>query len=138
MDTLFDLDTGSSVNRQTKFMDRSGKARSTTFKLTVGLLAILSALASQTVGFSKSIAASQKDSVISRPKTQVSQYFVNVNAAKRITDSLQSSEFLAITDRTEFLKTLNKRLYQFSHDKHLSVDYTPGYARKLNTNLGGK
>ncbi|PLK44866.1 hypothetical protein C0V77_06335 [Emticicia sp. TH156] len=38
-----------------------------------------------------------------------------------------------ITGQKEFICKLNKRLYELTRDKHLSIEYNPGYSRSLES-----
>ena len=91
-----------------------------------------------TVCLSQEITNVKKDALIENIKVKISQNFVSTDYAQLISDSLNSREFLEITDRSEFIKALNKKLFYYTHDKHLSVEYNPDYAKELNNGKDDK
>ncbi len=94
--------------------------------LLVLLLTVLSAACC-----AQSITHARMDSVISAVKTQLTENFVNTAKAQLIADSLNISQFSSIGSQEAFVKKLNDQLFSYSHDKHLSVQYVPEYARSL-------
>lgn len=77
------------------------------------------------------ISSIRKDSLIAGIKTQVLENFVSTDKAAVIVDSLHSSAFSTITARGEFIKAVNAKLYLYTRDKHLNVEYQPIYAKEL-------
>jgi C-terminal processing protease CtpA/Prc len=88
--------------------------------------------------YAQSISASEKMQVISKMKELLTEHFISTDKAKIIVDSLNASQFKAISSRSEFVKRLNKKLYQYTSDKHLSIEYNPNYARELENNRDDK
>lgn len=90
------------------------------------------------ISYAQSISANEKMQVISKTKELLTEHFISTDKAKIVVDSLNALQFKATSSRSEFVKSLNKKLYQYTRDKHLSVEYNPNYARELENNRDDK
>lgn len=88
--------------------------------------------------YAQSISANEKMQIISKTKQLLTEHFISTDKAKIIVDSLNASQFKTVSNRAEFVKKLNKKLYQYTSDKHLSVEYNPNYAKELENNKDDK
>jgi len=73
--------------------------------------------------------AHARQRVIDGVATNLSQYYVYPETAKKMVDALhihqQHGDYNAVTDGDAFASLLTKHLQDVSHDKHLRVDYSP-------------
>lgn len=86
----------------------------------------------------QNISTSQKTRIIAKTKELLSSHFISIDKARIIADSLNVASFKTISSRSEFVRKLNQLLFHYTSDKHLSVEYSPHYAKALETNRDDK
>lgn len=82
----------------------------------------------------QSISGDEKEMLMARTKELLNEHFIHTDKARLVSDSLHASAFYDVNDRAEFLKRLNEKLFHYTNDKHLSVEYHPGYAEEPENN----
>ncbi|WP_460687067.1 S41 family peptidase [Niabella aquatica] len=90
------------------------------------------------IAHAQNISAGEKTAIIEKAKQLLTEHFISNEKSKIVSDSLNDSQFKAVNNRTEFVKRLNKLLFQYTKDKHLSVEYNPNYAKELESNRDDK
>lgn len=105
--------------------------------LKVTLIATLF-LISYSVSYGQGISEKEKKEVIAKVKELLTEHFINTQKTKIIIDSLHAASFFGVNGKEEFVKRLNKELFHYSVDKHLSIEYNPNYAKELEDNNDDK
>lgn len=80
----------------------------------------------------------EKATVIAKVKELLNENFISADKAQLVSDSLNVTVFSGVTSSAEFVKLLNKKLFHYTKDKHLSVEYNPNYAKELKNNNDDK
>lgn len=90
------------------------------------LLVLLFVLASRiTTAMTQDISADRIDSLILHLKVTVNEHFISIDKAQLLSDSLHGSPFRGIINRVEFIKALNRRLYE---QHQLSIQHLPRFS----------
>jgi len=88
--------------------------------------------------YGQGISDKEKNEVVAKVKGLLIEHFISTDKTKIIIDSLHAASFSGVNSKEEFVKRLNKELFHYSSDKHLSIEYNPNYAKELESNNDDK
>lgn len=102
------------------------------------VIIILILVAGFYASYAQSISVAEKTRIIEKTKQLLTEHFVSTDKAKVVADSLNVAQFGNVNNRNEFVQKLNKLLFHYTSDKHLSVEYNPNYAKELESDRDDK